>query len=169
MALGTDYETQDCSLARALEIVGERWTMLILRETFFGVRRFTDFQQRLDISKAVLTQRLSTLVDAGVLERQPRGGRTDYVLTEAGLALWPSLHALIRWGDGRSDPVRRRRIFSHSGCGADIDEFGRCPACGSVPGPTDILVRPGPGLGAPTRTDPISMALRDERALLTPF
>jgi DNA-binding HxlR family transcriptional regulator len=169
MALGTDYETQDCSLARALEIVGERWTMLILRECFFGVRRFTDFQQRLDISKAVLTQRLSSLIDAGVLERQPRGGRTDYVLTDAGLDLWPSLHALIRWGDGRSDPQRRRRIFSHSVCGTDIDEFGRCPACAVVPGAAALLVRPGPGLGPATRTDPISLALRSERALLTPF
>ncbi|WP_207844455.1 winged helix-turn-helix transcriptional regulator [Williamsia soli] len=169
MALGTDYETQDCSLARALEIVGERWTMLILRECFFGVRRFTDFQQRLDISKAVLTQRLSALTDAGVLERQPRGGRTDYVLTAAGLELWPALHALIRWGDGRSDPTRRRRIFSHGLCGTDIDEFGRCAHCESVPAATELRVRPGPGLGPATRTDPISMALRTERALLTPF
>ncbi|PYE16866.1 HxlR family transcriptional regulator [Williamsia limnetica] len=169
MALGTDYDTQDCSLARALEIVGERWTMLILRECFFGVRRFTDFQQRLDISKAVLTQRLSDLIDAGVLERAPRGGRTDYVLTEAGLQLWPSLHALIRWGDGRSDPTRRRRIFSHSVCGTDIDEYGRCPRCAAVPGAPELLVRPGPGLGPATRTDPISMALRSERPLLTPF
>lgn len=168
MALGTDYGSEDCSLARALEIVGERWTMLILRETFFGVRRFTDFQQRLDISKAVLTQRLSSLVDAGVLERSPRGGRTDYVLTEAGLDLWPALHALIRWGDGRSSSGRRR-IFSHRPCGADIDEFGRCPECGSMPRPTELLIRPGPGLGAAKRTDPISMALREERAMLAPF
>ncbi|MPZ85801.1 MAG: transcriptional regulator, partial [Actinophytocola sp.] len=69
MALGRDYEGQNCSLARALEVVGERWTILVLRDLFFGVRRFTDLQAHLDIPRAVLTDRLTRLVDAGVVTR----------------------------------------------------------------------------------------------------
>ncbi|MBV8713141.1 MAG: helix-turn-helix transcriptional regulator, partial [Solirubrobacterales bacterium] len=69
--LGKDYEAQDCSLARALEVIGERWTLLILRDAFFGVRRFNDFHVHLDIPKAVLSDRLSGLVEDGILEREP--------------------------------------------------------------------------------------------------
>ena len=87
MALGVDYAEQDCSLARALELVGERWTLLILRDCFFGVRRFTDFQTHLNISRAVLTQRLAALVEAGLLARTPRGGREEYTMTERGTAI----------------------------------------------------------------------------------
>src|SRR3954447_25250449 len=99
--LGKDYGGQDCGLARALEIVGERWSLLIVRDAFYGVRRFTDFQQHLDIPKAVLSDRLNGLVAAGVLERHPdprRPGRFVYALTGAGLELWPALHALLVWG-----------------------------------------------------------------------
>ena len=81
MALGVDYARQDCSLARALEVVGERWTLLILRDCFLGVRRFSDFDAHLDISKAVLTQRLAALVEAGLLDphrgRRPPSVRRD--------------------------------------------------------------------------------------------
>ena len=80
MPLGLDYATQDCSLARSLEMVGERWTLLILRDCFFGVRRFSDFQHHLGISKAVLTDRLAGLVDDGLLVRTPQGGREEYTL-----------------------------------------------------------------------------------------
>ena len=93
MALGVDYARQDCSLARALEIVGERWTLLILRDAFFGVRRFSDFATHLDISKAVLTQRLATLVDAGLLTRTSSGGHAAYELTDHAEALWPAIFA----------------------------------------------------------------------------
>lgn len=71
MALGTDYAQQDCSLARALEVVGERWSMLIVRDAFYGVSRFNDFLAHLDIPRAVLTARLRTLVEAGVLYKEP--------------------------------------------------------------------------------------------------
>ena len=70
--LGSDYEAQDCSLARALGVVGERWTLLIVRDAFYGVRRLNDFQAHLDIPRAVLTDRLSGLVDDGVLQRRTR-------------------------------------------------------------------------------------------------
>ena len=97
--LGTNYEQQDCTLARALEILGERWTMLVLRDCFYGVRRFTHLLEHLDVSRAVLTDRLTGLVEAGVLERRMEGGHPAYVLTDAGVATWPSLYALLRWGD----------------------------------------------------------------------
>ena len=106
MALGVDYTGQDCSLARSLEIVGERWTLLVLRNCFFGVRRFSDFQAHLGISRAVLTDRLAGLVDDGLLERVPAGAREEYVLTEAGLALWPALFALTQWGEATTSPGR---------------------------------------------------------------
>src|SRR5689334_23473414 len=100
--LGNDYERQDCAIARALEAVGERWTLLIVRDAFFGVQRFSDFQAHLDIPKAVLSDRLAGLVEDGVLERVPdpeHGGRNLYRLTAAGRELWPALHALLAWGD----------------------------------------------------------------------
>ena len=93
--LGKDYQRQDCSLARALEAIGERWTLLIVRDAFYGVRRFSDFQAHLDVPKAVLSDRLSGLVDDGILERRPdpdRTGRHLYELTAAGRDLWPVLH-----------------------------------------------------------------------------
>src|SRR6202451_518856 len=99
--LGKDYQGQDCALARALEVVGERWTMLIVRDALYGVRRFNDFQAHLDIPKAVLSDRLSGLVEDGVLERKPdpdRPGRHVYELPRAGRDLWPVLHALLTWG-----------------------------------------------------------------------
>jgi DNA-binding HxlR family transcriptional regulator len=168
MALGTDYSGQDCSLARALEIVGERWTLLIVRDAMFGVRRFSDFERRLDISKAVLAQRLSALVDAGVMERVAHGGRDEYVLTEAGEALWPVMRALTSWGDAQTSPRGPRRLFRHISCGTDVDVTGRCPRCDTFPPPADLETRPGPGASAaPPRSD-ISAALREPHRLLTP-
>jgi DNA-binding HxlR family transcriptional regulator len=167
MALGVDYAQQDCSLARALELVGERWTILILRDSFFGVRRFSDFEAHLDISKAVLTQRLSRLVEAGLLERTPHGGRDEYTMTERGVALWPALYALTRWGEMQS--VRGpRRIFSHVECGSDLDSSGLCPACGIMPRPDSLEMRPGPGISN-WRRDPVSIALRSPRRILEPL
>ena len=88
--LGKDYQRQDCSLARALEVIGERWTLLIVRDAFYGVRRFNDFQVHLDIPKAVLSDRLSGLADDGILERRrdpDHAGRHIYELTPAGRRL----------------------------------------------------------------------------------
>jgi DNA-binding HxlR family transcriptional regulator len=168
MALGVDYRGQDCSLARALEIVGERWTMLILRDCFFGVRRFSDLQEHLEISKAVLTDRLTGLVEAGLLTRVPRGKRDDYELTEKGLEFWPAMQALMQWGEEHTAPHGRRRIFSHVTCGTDLDATGTCSACGVVPPPADITMRPGPGFTA-RRSDPISAGLRTPHRLLDPL
>src|ERR1700742_1354229 len=99
--LGKNYEAQDCSLARALEVAGERWTLLVVRDAFYGVRRYNDFLVHLGIPRAVLATRLLTLEQAGVLEKRPyqqSPPRYEYVLTGSGLALWPVVRSMIRWG-----------------------------------------------------------------------
>lgn len=100
--LKRDYEGQNCSIAGALEIVGERWTLLIVRDAFLGRRRFDEFQESLGISRNVLTERLGRLVDEGILERvryQERPERYEYRLTEKGRDLYVALTALRQWGD----------------------------------------------------------------------
>ena len=168
MALGTEYAQQDCSLARTLEVVGERWTLLILRDCFLGVRRFADFETHLDISKAVLTQRLGALVDAGLLATVPRGARHDYVLTNRGRSLWPVLFTMTQWGEEHLAPEGRRRVFEHRPCSAALEPSGRCPACGQVPGPDEIDSYAGPGVRG-LRHDAVSLELRGRRPLLAPI
>jgi DNA-binding HxlR family transcriptional regulator len=170
MPLGTDYPGQSCSLARTLEIVGERWTLLIVRDLFFGVRRFTDLQRHLDIPRAVLTSRLHALVDAGVVERRPyRAGRDELLLTARGEELWPSVHALMQWGERHHSPTGPRRVFSHTLCDTDLTPGGHCPACGLEPPAAELEMRPGPGMTAPLREDPVTLALRGRHRLLQPL
>nr|WP_296774407.1 helix-turn-helix domain-containing protein [Rhodococcus sp. (in: high G+C Gram-positive bacteria)] len=170
MALGVDYVGQDCSMARALELVGERWTLLIVRDSLFGVRRFSDFQTHLEMSKAVLTQRLAGLVDAGLLARRPLGGREEYVPTEALEDLWPVVFALSDWGGQQvPSPGGVRREFLHTGCGTLLVRAGLCPKCGVVPRPSDVSMRPGPGIGDLVRPNVVSRALRSPRRLLEPI
>src|SRR3954471_14515455 len=125
--LGKDYQGQDCALARALEVIGERWTLLIVRDAFYGVRRFSDFQAHLDIPRAVLSDRLSGLVDDGILEGRPdpaRAGAHVYVLAAAGRDLWPVLCARLVWGDRHR--YRNSRTYKHATCGTALDHGGRC-------------------------------------------
>jgi len=166
--LGKDYKRQDCALARALEVVGERWTLLIIRDAFYGVRRFNDFQVHLDIPKAVLSDRLNGLVEDGILERLPdpgHAGRHVYDLTAAGRDLWPALHALLEWGDRHRAPGSR--VFQHAACGTVLGAGGFCPACRQTPGPEDILTRPRAGRRR-LRDDPVARALRTPHRLLDP-
>ena len=167
--LGKDYENQDCALARALEVVGERWTLLIVRDAFYGVRRFNDFQAHLDIPKAVLSDRLAGLVDEDILERRPdpqHAGRHLYELTPAGRDLWPALNALLAWGDRHRQA--NSRLFRHAACGTRLDDAGRCPACGITPTPEDIVTERRRGRGK-KRRDPVSVALREPHRLLEPL
>jgi DNA-binding HxlR family transcriptional regulator len=167
--LGKDYERQDCSIARSLEVIGERWTMLIVRDAFYGVRRFNDFQAHLDIPKAVLSDRLSGLVDDGILERRPdpeHAGRHLYELTPAGRDLWPALYALLVWGGRHRAP--NSRVFKHATCGTPLDDFGYCAKCELSPGPEDILSEPAPRRRK-RRDDPVAIALRGLRRLLEPL
>jgi DNA-binding HxlR family transcriptional regulator len=165
--LGKDYAAQDCSLARALEVIGERWTLLILRDAFFGVRRFSDFQTHLDIPKAVLSDRLGGLVDEGILERRPdpqHGGRHIYELTAPGRDLWPALHALLVWGSRHR--ATNSRVFKHAACGTALDDRGRCGTCGLTPDPEDIVSEPR---RRNVRDDPVAAALRAPHRLLEPL
>lgn len=167
--LGNDYPDQDCTLARALEVVGERWTLLILRDAFYGVRRFSDFAVHLDIPRAVLSDRLRGLVEDGLLERHPdpaHAGREVYELTATGRDLWPALHALTRWGDRFHDAPRTVRRYLHAACDARLDERGVCPVCGAVPPPDQVSTVAG---RPPGRDDAVSAALRSRIHLLEPL
>jgi DNA-binding HxlR family transcriptional regulator len=150
-------------------VLGERWTLLIVRDAFFGVQHFNDFQAHLDIPKAILSDRLSGLVEDGVLERRPdpnHAGRSLYVLTAAGRELWPALHALLAWGDRHRHP--NSRYFTHAACGTTLDDDGYCASCELVPDPEDIITAPRRRRG-PARNDPVAVALRRPHRLLEPI
>jgi DNA-binding HxlR family transcriptional regulator len=166
--LGKDYERQDCSLARALEVIGERWTLLIVRDAFYGVRRFNDFQTHLDIPRAVLSDRLSGLVQDGILERRPdpeHAGRHLYELTAAGRDLWPVLSALLAWGGRHRHP--NSRVFKHAACATRLDDSGYCARCKVTPRPEDIVMELRHGRGS-LRNDSVAVALRTPHRLLDP-
>ncbi|MFE3197073.1 winged helix-turn-helix transcriptional regulator [Embleya sp. NPDC059237] len=172
MALGKDYGQQDCALARTLELVGERWTLLIVRDAFYGVRRYSDFLGHLDIPRAVLSGRLQTLVDAGVLDRhryQESPPRDEYVLTERGIDLWPIIRAMARWGEQHVQNGVPCRIFRHEGCGGAVDPHGVCAACGATVTPAETEVAPGPGANLLRRDDPVTRAMRQPHRLLEPL
>ncbi|EUA68646.1 hxlR-like helix-turn-helix family protein [Mycobacterium xenopi 4042] len=106
------YEHQVCSIARSLELIGDRWTLLIVRDALRGVRRFDDFRARLGVAHNVLSDRLSRLTEAGVLERrryQQRPDRYEYHPTQQGLDLWPVLMSLLLWATATSHPTDRPR------------------------------------------------------------
>jgi DNA-binding HxlR family transcriptional regulator len=169
--LPSDYATQPCPLARALEIVGERWTMLILRDLFFGVHRFGELVTHMDIPRAVLAARLDGLVERGIVERRPyAAGRDEFHLTAAGRELWPVLHGLMDWGE-RQAPADGgpRRVFVHVACGTVLSGAGVCRACAITPDPGEVEMRLGGGRDPARRRDPVSVALRAPRRLLTPL
>ena len=169
MPLGTDYAGQACSLARTLEIVGERWTLLILRDLFFGVRRFSDLQRHLDVPRAVLSTRIASLVEGGLVERRPYApGRDELLLTAAGADLWPAVHALMQWGEKHRSPGGARRVFIHVGCDTAIGPNGAAPPAAESPRRPSSMP-PGPGRGPPLRDDAVTLALREPRRLLTPL
>ncbi|GAA3121660.1 winged helix-turn-helix transcriptional regulator [Streptomyces rectiviolaceus] len=169
MALGKDYAAQDCSIARALEVVGERWTLLVVRDALYGVRRYNDFLVHLGIPRAVLASRLQSLTAAGVLEKRPCAqapSRHEYVVTGRGRALWPTLLALGAWGRDTFSETKPLRYFRHATCGTDLGLAGDCPACGVLVPVEDVEMVPGPGLD-PDPSDPVSRALLAPRRLLT--
>ena len=171
MALPNDYAGQACSLARTLEVVGERWTLLIVRDAFFGVRRFGDFAAHLEIPRAVLAERLKSLTAAGVLARVPAGpAHQGYELTAKGISLWPVVRALTAWGDEHYAPAGPRRLLWHAGDGAPVDANGYCASCGTAVEAQDTVVAPGPGLAsAEPAQDAVSIALTRPHRLLEPL
>ncbi len=138
------YSDQDCSVARALEVVGERWTILILRDAFLGVRRFDDFQRSLGIARNVLQARLRRLVDEGLLERrryQERPVRHEYCLTARGEDLWPVLLALMEWGDRHRTEGAAAPRAVHRGCGGALTQRCTCTACATEIGLAGVELR----------------------------
>lgn len=142
--LGRTYENLDCSVARSLEVVGERWTLLILRDAFLGVRRFDDFQKDLGVARNVLQTRLRRLVEEGILERVPyqeRPVRHEYRLTQKGRDLWPVLMTMMAWGDRYAAPAGPPTLVLHRDCGGAINDRRVCERCGAEVELHDVRVR----------------------------
>jgi DNA-binding HxlR family transcriptional regulator len=145
------YSDENCSIKGTLEIVGEKWSLLVLREAFFGIRRFDDFHRALGCARNLLSERLAKLVDQGVLERvayQEPGQRRrhEYHLTEKGLDLQPALVALMQWGDRwTADPDGPSVEVLHRGCGAAVNAVLACEHGHSTLAPQDTEAVPGPG------------------------
>jgi DNA-binding HxlR family transcriptional regulator len=148
------YSAENCSIRAALEIVGEKWTLLVLREVFFGVRRFADFQRTLGCARNILSARLRTLVEEGVLSREPYrepGSRVryEYRLTEKGLDLFPIVVALMQWGDRWSAGADGPPVeLSHRDCGDRLAVELRCAAGHGPLSARDTQARPGAGARA---------------------
>jgi DNA-binding HxlR family transcriptional regulator len=145
----TSFAGMQCSVARTLDVVGEWWSLLVLRDAFTGVRRFEDFQRSLGIARNILTDRLQTLVEYGVLERrryQERPERFEYRLTEKGIDLWPVTVTLMHWGD-RYYPADggSPRVILHRDCGGELTRHLTCAKCGAELGPRDVVTESGPG------------------------
>ncbi|MFI7577090.1 winged helix-turn-helix transcriptional regulator [Micromonospora sp. NPDC049497] len=146
-----DWSIENCTIARAMEVLGEKWTMVVLREVFNGVRRFDDMRVRTGIPRQVLTNRLATLVEQGVLRREPYrepGSRVrhEYRLTGKGLDLWPVFVAVLGWGDRYlADPEGSPLTVAHRECGGAVRVELCCERGHEVTGPRDVVPRPGPG------------------------
>jgi len=140
------YPTQNCSIARALEVIGERWTLLIVRDAILGLRRFDDFQESLGVSTNVLASRLRGLCEEGILRRQSdieRPGRPEYVLTDKGRELAPALITLMKWGDRHyAGPAGPPRLTLHSGCGGTVSLTLECASCGQSVGQGSLDLPP---------------------------
>ncbi len=144
-----DLDQQPCSLARTLSVVGDRWTLIVLRDCFLGVRRFDHFEERLGITRHVLADRLKKLVDGGVLEKQPyqdKPRRYEYRLTQKGKDLYPVILSLVHWGDRymadeQGPPIRHR----HRSCGHLTRGVLTCSECGEPLQPRDVTVEESEG------------------------
>ncbi|AIJ22400.1 winged helix-turn-helix transcriptional regulator [Amycolatopsis methanolica] len=145
----TSFANWPCSIARSLDLLGDAWTSLVLREAFYGVRRFDDFQHSLGIARNTLTDRLRRLVEEGLLERRPyqdEPRRHEYLLTEKGRDFFGVLGALSRWGDRWLAGEEGAPItFHHSSCGHDTHAEVVCARCGEPLRADDTRMRLGPG------------------------
>jgi DNA-binding HxlR family transcriptional regulator len=142
------FAEMDCSVAQCLEVIGEWWSMLIVRDAFFGVTRFDEFQRNLGISRNVLHQRLEHLVACGVMKKVPyseRPPRSEYRLTPKGRDLWPVLTSMRQWGDHHAAPNGPRVEIVHKGCGAITDVDYVCATCGEPVTAFDVVAQDGPG------------------------
>lgn len=147
--LGRNYKSQNCSAARALEIVGERWSLLIIRDALFrGMTRFSDFQRSLGIAPNVLTTRLEHFVAHDIMEIRrysERPEQHEYILTAKGLDFQPVIVALTAWGDHWDAPDGPPITFHHKGCTGSVELGLQCVICGAIHLPGNVEARPGPG------------------------
>ena len=163
----TSFADMRCSLARALDIVGDWWSPLVLRDLFLGVTRFDDIAEDLGISRNLMTRRLKALVGAGVVERQAyqeRPARYEYRLTEAGLDLIPVLLAFTAWGDRwvgakQGPPI----LFRHATCGQQFTPTVTCSECGAAVAANEVEALGGPGGAARPGTMVVAARLKGRR------
>ena len=141
--LGRTYEREICSAARALEIVGERWSLLILRNAAFaGMTRFTEFQKSLEIAPNVLAARLEHFVETGLMATAAgTDGHQAYYLTKMGLDFKPVIMALTEWGDRWAAPDGAPIVFEHEGCGGRVKQGWYCKTCEESPRPQDVTAK----------------------------
>jgi DNA-binding HxlR family transcriptional regulator len=148
--LGKTYDGQVCSAARALEAVGERWSLLIVRTALYGgVTRFNDFRKSLGIATNILSTRLDGLVESGIMRRHRYSEVPEcyeYLLTDKGRDLGPVLIALSAWGDRWAAPDGPPIRYIHEACGREISQSVLCAGCGPVPDPGEVRAQPGPGM-----------------------
>ena len=149
MPLRSDWSNDTCPIARSLDVLGDPWILLVLREAMEGARRFDDFRTRLAVADSVLSRRLSALVDAELLQRVPyRDGqreRQEYVLTEAGADLVPVMNALAIWGE-KYLPHAQQDVYLkvvHLDCGGNSTDAGICTSCGEPMPPGQVGWRVG--------------------------
>lgn len=148
--LGKTYDSQVCSIARTLEVIGERWSLLIVRDAVFGgSTRYNDFQRSLGVATNILKTRLNGFVEAGIMVRRKYSEQPDlyeYLLTDKGRALAPALVALTEWGDEWATDGEPPILYTHSVCGAEITQQTVCAHCGRVHDPAEIQATIGPGM-----------------------
>ena len=140
--------TSGCSIQQTLDVIGDRWMLLIIRNLFRGARRFSELEEELGIAKNLLAARLNKLVSAEIVERVPyqdRPVRHEYLLTQKGRDLSPSLVALMKWGDRWCNDGSAPTVLVHSDCGTPLMQVTHCPTCDDALDPGQIRSRPGPG------------------------
>jgi DNA-binding HxlR family transcriptional regulator len=148
--LGKTYDSQVCSIARALEVIGERWSLLIVRDALFaGATRYSDFQRGLGIATNILKSRLDGFVEAGIMRRHRYSEQPElyeYLLTDKGRALAHALVALSEWGDQWATDEEPPILYTHSVCGSAVTQQTVCAHCGRVDDPAEIQAEIGPGM-----------------------
>lgn len=167
-----DIDQQVCSVARTLSVIGDRWSMLIVRDAFLGTRRFADFQRQLGITRHRLADRLNRLVEEGIFDKvayQDAPLRHEYRLTDKGLALHPILITMAVWGnhwkgDGQGAPV----LYQHRQCGHTMEPQLCCPECNEPVGARDIVATVGPALAATLNDDGQYAAANGETVAVPP-
>lgn len=145
----SELHREPCSMARTVSVIGDRWTLMVLRDCFLRIRRFEDFERSLGITRHLLADRLRKLVKAGVLRKEAysqRPKRHEYRLTDKGLDLYPVMMAIVHWGDAHLAGTRGRPLLhEHIACGHVFDPVTTCSHCNAAITARAVRVRPGPG------------------------